>query len=268
MPRIDWDDLPAAVHYAVEVRTGPVLKAMTATEGVNSGIATLLHVPAGKVFLKGIPSGHGQVRTQEREALINPYVVAVSPRLLWRFEAGGWNLLGFEAVPGRHADFAPGSPDLPRVAAVLRRLGEIPLPDVPLKRLDERFVSYVNEDDRALLQGNALLHTDCAPHNVLVSDQRALLIDWAWPTSGPAWADPAYLITRLIDAGHAAHDADQWARQELPAWATAPRPAVAVFAQACARLWTEIAANDPQDWKTRLERAAVEWARHTSGTID
>ncbi|MGW1667079.1 aminoglycoside phosphotransferase [Streptomyces microflavus] len=223
-------------------------------------------MPDGEVFLKGIPSGHGQVRTQEREAMINPYVVAVSPRLLWRLETNGWSLLGFEAVRGRHADFAPGSPDLPRVAAVLRRLSEIPLPDVPLKRLDERFASYVNDGERTLLHGDALLHTDCAPHNVLVSDERALLIDWAWPTAGPAWADPSYLITRLIDAGHPAHDADRWARRELPAWATAPRQAVAVFAQACSRLWAEIAANDPQDWKTRLTQAAAEWARHTNST--
>jgi hypothetical protein len=46
--------------------------------------------------------------TQDMEALINPYVADLSPRLLWRVQ-GEWDVLGFEVVDGRHADYRPGS---------------------------------------------------------------------------------------------------------------------------------------------------------------
>ncbi|MEV0593905.1 hypothetical protein [Nonomuraea cavernae] len=51
-------------------------------------------------------------RTQDLEWMIAPYVAAVAPRVLWRIEEGGWDLIGFEAVDGRHAVYEPGSPDL------------------------------------------------------------------------------------------------------------------------------------------------------------
>ncbi|MGW1995334.1 phosphotransferase [Embleya sp. NPDC001921] len=264
MDRIDWEDLPVAVRNAVEARSGVVLGAVTAPGGVNSGIAATLRVPTGEVFVKGIPRGHFQVRTQEREALIAPYVATISPRLLWHIDTDDWDLLGFEAVRGRHADFTTGSADLPLVADTLRTLAEIPLPDVPLKQLDDRFKDYVEKTDRRWLSGDTLLHTDCAPHNILVTDDRALLIDWAWPTAGPAWADGAYLVTRLVDAGHSPAEADTWALEHLPAWSSASPTGVVVFARACARLWTRIAQDDPRPWKESLSTAAARWSEYAA----
>jgi hypothetical protein len=40
------------------------------------------------------------------EAKINPWVLQVTPRLLWHLQANGWDVLGFEHVEGRHADYA------------------------------------------------------------------------------------------------------------------------------------------------------------------
>ncbi|WP_052397449.1 MazG-like family protein [Streptomyces sp. NRRL F-5123] len=50
--------------------------------------------------------------------------------------------------------------------------------------------------------GDALLHTDFAPDNVLIADGRARPVDWAWPTRGEAWIDPSALALRLMEAGH------------------------------------------------------------------
>jgi hypothetical protein len=68
---------------------------------------------------------------QHREAMINPYVQPVAPRLLWQAEEAGWNLLAFEYIPAvRHADYRPGSPDLPRVVAAMNQLRRIRCPDL------------------------------------------------------------------------------------------------------------------------------------------
>jgi hypothetical protein len=61
--------------------------------------------------------------------MINPHVLPVSARLRWHIEdVAGWNLLGFDYVAGRHADYTPGSPDLAKVIATIRRLGQIHCP--------------------------------------------------------------------------------------------------------------------------------------------
>ncbi|AEH10120.1 hypothetical protein FsymDg_2783 [Candidatus Protofrankia datiscae] len=145
VPRIHWNDLPQTVRRAVQECEGPVLKAETATGGANSGIAATLYTATRTVFLKGIPSDHRQVYTQRREMDINPYVLTVAPRVLWQIEADGWNLLGFEHVDGRHADFSPDSPDLPKIADLVQRLNQIPCPDLPLRSIKKRWIDYADE---------------------------------------------------------------------------------------------------------------------------
>ena len=48
--------------------------------------------------------------------MINPHVAPVAPRLLWHAQAAGWDLLAFDYIDdARHADYRPGSADLPAV---------------------------------------------------------------------------------------------------------------------------------------------------------
>ena len=111
-----------------------------------------------------------------------------------------------------------------------------------------------------MFAGDTLLHTDYNPENILITpDGTARLIDWAWPTRGAGWIDPCCLLIRLIAAGHTAHQAETWA-QRTSAWHTAPGSALDTFTLASARLWQEIADNDPQPWKQRMATAAREWA--------
>ncbi len=220
----------------------------------------MLYTATRTVFLKGIPSDHRQVYTQRREMEINPYVLTVAPRVLWQIEADGWNLLGFEHVDGRHADFSPDSPDLPKIADLVQRLNQIPCPDLPLRSIKKRWIDYANEAALELLAGDTLLHTDFAPHNVLVND-RAYLIDWAWPTRGPAWFDVAVLLVRLIDAGHTPAEAAAWAAQ-FPAWQHASSEAVDAFTVANLRMWQEVVHADSQPWKKRLVETAQKWSEY------
>lgn len=256
--RIHWDDLPLDARHAAEEQTGPILHAETAAAGANSGIAATVHTADSVLFVKGVPVDHPQARTQQREAEINPYLPASCPRLLWHVQAAGWDLIGYERIVGRHADYAPGSPDLPLVARALVDLQNTPCPPIELKLAEQRWSGYAGPAGVEQLAGDTLLHTDLAPHNMLMTD-RAHLIDWAWPTRGAAWIDPAVLILRLMESGHTAEAADAWARGQFPSWAAAPHASISAFSEANARTWDEIARHDPQDWKKHMGRLAHDW---------
>jgi hypothetical protein len=100
---IDYEALPLPVRTAVSERTGEVRSAESAGAGTNCVVAALLDTASGPVFLKGLPSDHPGVATQQKEVNIAPVVAEVSPRLLWHIEAEGWDLLGFEAIEGGSA---------------------------------------------------------------------------------------------------------------------------------------------------------------------
>lgn len=167
MSRTHWEDLSEGIHSAIQAQTGAVLRAHTVSEGLNSEIAAVLHTSTNKVFIKGLRSDHSRVWTQQMEAMINPYVVQVSPRLLWHIETDRWNILAFEHIEGRHADYSPGSDDIPKVVEAIRLLREVRCPDLPLKRAEQRWAPYM--DDTSALRGDALLHTDFNPLNVLIN---------------------------------------------------------------------------------------------------
>jgi hypothetical protein len=262
----DWDELEAPVRLAIEARTGRVHAARTASAGLNSQLAVVLDTDAGTVFVKGLRVDHPGVVRQGREAMINPFVRSVAPRLLWHDQAAGWDVLAFEYIDSvRHADYRPGSPDLPRVIDAMHRLAAIGCPDLPVKQAPQRWAAYVDcEADLELLDGDALLHTDFNPLNILLGLDRAWILDWAWPTRGAAFIDAGCFLIRALAAGHNASQAEALAA-ECPGWQQAPSAAIDVFALASARLYDEIARNDPQPFKQRLAAVADEWLCHRLG---
>ena len=165
-----------------------------------------------------------------------------------KIRAAGWDVLAFEYIDSvRHADYRPGSPDLPRVIDAMHRLAAIGCPDLPVKQAPQRWAAYVDcEADLEVLDGDALLHTDFNPLNILVGPDRVWMIDWAWPTRG------------------AARQAEALASM-CPGWQQAPSAAIDVFALASARLYGEIARNDPQPFKQRLAAVTHEWHATASG---
>ena len=170
--------------------TGPITAVRIATAGQNSPLAAFIDTNDGRVFAKGRPSDHRRVVTQTREAAIAPFVSDISPALLWHFDEAGWNVLGYQYAPGRHADYTPGSPDLDRLVQLMSALSKIKVPDGhrPFKRADDRWKPYLDDpESAAVFAGPVLTHSDWTPDNVLISAHRAWLIDWAWPTLGAGW---------------------------------------------------------------------------------
>jgi hypothetical protein len=266
LERSDWNDLGQAVRDLVQARTGPVLAARTVSAGRNSHLAAVLDTIDGPVFVKGLRSDHPGVPRQHREAMINPHVQPLAPQLRWQAEGAGWNLLAFTYIAGaKHADYSPWSADLPAVVRAINQLQQIRCPDLPVKQAEQRWAAYIDDDtDLGLLAGTTLLHTDFNPLNVLMTADATWIIDWAWPTRGAAFIDPACFLLRLMLGGHTAAHAEAWAAQ-CPSWDKTPREAINVFAIACARLYDEIAREDPQPWKQRFAAVAHDWAEYRSG---
>ena len=263
--RIAWEDLPVALKLAIETRTGPITGVRIVATGHNSPLAAIIDARSGTVFAKGLPSSHRRVITQAREAAVAPLVTEISPALLWHFDEAGWNVLGYQYAPGRHADYTPGSPDLDRLVQLMETLSAIKVPDDPgaFKRAEDRWKPYLDDQGSALaFAGPVLTRSDWTPDNVLVTERRAWLIDWAWPTLGAAWTDPACWILRLMaSGGHTAPDAERQACR-LPAFRTADPAHVDLFAKANVRLWAEVAQSSTSAWTKAMAQAAQAWAAY------
>ncbi|WP_051724168.1 hypothetical protein [Micromonospora chokoriensis] len=265
MPRRrHWHELPEPVRAEVERHTGPIRSAETIPTGASCEVALTLDTATGRVFCKGGESSSPAAWLYRNEARVNPWLPEAAPRLLWTVERDGLLLLGFEHVAGRHADLAPGSPDLPLLAALLTELSgqPTPCPPVAVRPFADRWHTLV---DPELVDGDTLLHTDMTPRNFLVPEGQAesatRLVDWSAPARGAAWIDTAFLLLRLVRAGHTPAAAEDWATQ-IPAYACAPEQSVTAFADALARLWRrkQLAASAPHHGP--LLDAAQRWAAY------
>ena len=264
--RIQWADLPSPLKAAIEKRTGPITAGRAVTAGQNSPLAAIIDTRDGKVFVKGLPADHPRVITQEREAAAAPLVSRISPALLWHFDEAGWNVLGFEHIPGRAADYSPGSPDLDLVVSLMEALSRVQVPadPGPLKRAEDRWKTYTDDpDDAVTLAGGSLAHTDWMPDNILITDGQAWLVDWAWPTLAAAWIDPASWLLRIMARGHTAAEAEAHAAR-LPAYAAADPAHVDLFVRANVRMWNEIEQTNGRPWAKIMAHTARTWAQHMS----
>jgi hypothetical protein len=270
LDRVAWDDLPAGVTDAIAGHTGPISAVRIPSAGLNSPLAAIITAEQGTVFVKGMPADARRVITQAREAAVAPLVQHISPALLWHLEdADGWNILGYEYVEGRHADYRPGSPDLDALVALMTALNSIEVPDHdgPFKYAEDRWRVYVDEPAQSLnFGGTTLTHSDWTPDNVLITPTgEAKLVDWAWPTLGAGWTDPACWILRLMaSGGHTAQSAEQQAAR-LPSFTTADPDHLDMFALANVRLWDEIVEHGPTAWTKQMAQAAHEWLDYRLG---
>lgn len=257
---VEWSELPDSVRDAVTARTGPVASATCTAAGTTSPVALRLRTSAGaELFLKGVRADDERaVWMCRNEARLGPLLPGVAPPVRWLIEADGWVLLGTEWVPGRAADLAPGSPDLPLVADALRRLAELgtPCPGrwLPLaKRWDLPGPAF---------DGDTVVHTDLCADNILIAGGGARIIDWAWPARGPAWADTAMLVARLVRAGHTPAEAEAWAAT-VPAWRYADPDDVTAFA--AGRTEFLVRRADPRPEIAALTAAAAAWRDYRTG---
>jgi hypothetical protein len=292
--RRTWNDLPVSVRTAIEGETGTVLGADIPDAGRNSDFSATLRMSDGVQFCKGIRDVDGKRGAMHRhERYINPYLPStVAPRLRWSTEVDEWLLLGFDRMPGHHADLAPGSPDLALVAAAVttltREMTDCPADaprlaqqwarlaawrrlavEVPAD-LDEwtrdRLDLLVDWERRAieLVNGDSLVHTDLHSLNILVGDGRARVVDWAWSRLGASAVDVAFLIDRLIAAGHTPPAAEQWAKT-IPAWQETSAETRTAFAVAIWGIWEYVQRRNGMPSGIDLVSAARRWTQHRLG---
>ncbi|MYV99696.1 phosphotransferase [Streptomyces sp. SID3343] len=259
--RWTWTELPDAVRAAIESVTGPVLTAEPLTEGLTSPFTAVVRARGRRVFVKATPiTDVRAVDHQRREAAAAASVGGqVAPTMLAHLTPRGWDVLLFTHVDGRYADVSPGGPDLSPFAHALTRAGHIQPPHgIALPPLAERWAEYLTPDERALLGGVHVLHTDLNPWNVLIEDDgeggRACFVDWGMSAVGPAWAELAFAYLLLLWSDHTFESARRWLWQ-FPAWREAPIAGVGAFvAGAVAEANARDLPAQAERWKSLLAR--------------
>ncbi len=234
VPRFRWHELPSAARDKVERHTGPILEAFPVETGSISEVVAVLETSHGRIFCKGASAENPMGWMHRNEARINPYLPTQMPRLRWQVDAEGWLLLGFDYVHGRRPDLAPGSPDLPAVAAALNTMSATLTP-CPAPRIQPAVVRWAGRIAPEVVDGDTLVHTDVTPHNFLLHQSGDTVVDWSMPCRGAAWIDTALMIVRLIRTGHSPEQAERWAEQ-VPVWSAARPDAVSAFAVGVAAL--------------------------------
>lgn len=292
MEKLTWASLPEAVRIAVTERCGQVTGVDYPSVGRHSDFAaTLTTANTDRVFVKAIQVDNKNVWMQRTEARVNGVLPSLAPRMLWDIEAAGWLVHGFEYAPGRHANLSPNSSDLPLIATAVgeihraltpcpsqiqarkfsdqwgklsawRRLRE----DVPTNLHSwtrARIREFVELEPRAIeiVDGDSLIHTDLHNLNILVGEGQVRIIDWAWSRRGAGWVDTAFLVIRLIDAGHSPQDAEKWAAS-VPLWADIPEVASTLFAVEVLGIWEYLNHSDPLPHRAQLTDAVRKWVQH------
>ncbi|HET6530956.1 MAG TPA: aminoglycoside phosphotransferase family protein [Actinoplanes sp.] len=238
--RISWSDLPGPVRAAVEDRLGaPVVSAESQPGGFSPGTADRVVTRTGeRAFVKAVSRAVNErsaemARDELRITAALPAQAPV-PRLLGGFDDGGWVVLIFEDIDGRHPRTPWVRPEIDAAVTALRDLAHAltpsPVPDAPAAtdRLAHTFASWariaadpppdldpwlaarldelIAASDRAAasLGGTTLVHCDIRADNMLITpDDKVFIVDWPWGCIGPDWLDTALLAMNVLVHGGA-----------------------------------------------------------------
>ena len=227
--RLDWADMPRRVRSEIERWLGcSVVSAVTQPTGFSPGVAARLTADDGRrVFMKAVgpepnADAPGIHRREIKIVTALPGAVPV-PRLLWSYDEGegGWVVLVFEDVDGRHPMQPWPVDELDRVVAAMEDLSLLltpsPLPAAVIGAAGDRFVrgwrllreeqpsrlncvdewsrrhieALVTFEDNArhALEGDTLLNNDVRADNILLTSESTLFVDWPHALVGPPWLD-------------------------------------------------------------------------------
>jgi hypothetical protein len=233
----------------------------------------------GRYFVKAVPADSPAAPLYEREMTASAALPASVPAPQMRYSSSGdWLVMVFDYLDARDVDLSPGSPDLDGVLAILatigtaRAWGAAPplitnvtvlqdkavalLRKRPAGQLWNMYRAAVDGFDTAVLTGDQLVHYDLHPGNLKVTaDANVVAVDWAFACAGAGWIDAALLVPRLIEAGHSPAAAERLASR-LPAWRTAPAPAVTALAALWAMFREYKASYGPVSARVLREQAA------------
>ncbi|MEO3818582.1 aminoglycoside phosphotransferase family protein [Plantactinospora sp. B24E8] len=223
-----WDDLPPTLRTGVEELVGsPVTRSDNCSGGFSPGFASRLGLRDGRrVFVKAVDGTRWPVEAghYRAEAVVTGHLPADVPaaRLLSSSEITGWTVLAFECVDGAEPARPWTDGELGRtVRAVARLAGAVTPSPVPLgtdhprlggwAELDRDRLSAVSPWSAANLtrltelearglraaQGDSLVHFDLYPHNILLTEDRVVFVDWPHARLGAPVVD---LVTVLGSA--------------------------------------------------------------------
>jgi aminoglycoside phosphotransferase (APT) family kinase protein len=289
MGKLQWESLPPGRVAAIEELTGPVVKAESAMGGLMPGLAAVLHAANGRYFVKAVPADSPAAGLYEREIAANAALLASvpAPRMRHSSTDGGWLVLVLDFLDARDVDLSPGSPDLDGVLAAVAAISAASAWDTappvtanvtglqdkaavllgkqPGGRPWDMYRTAVEGFDTAALTGDRLVHYDLHPGNLkITADADVAAVDWGFACAGAPWIDAAFLMPRLIEAGHSPASAERLVSR-LPAWRTAPAPAVT----ALAALWTMFreykaiyGSEDARAFREQAARAGRSWVEY------
>lgn len=229
--RMLWHQVPASIQAEVgRIAGSGVVAAQNCPGGFSPGLASRLRFKHGmRLFVKAMdgeawPHEAVTYRTELAIAAALPETVP-APRLHGSVDDGRWVVLVFEDIDGRE----PAQPwtvtDLRRVVAALENLataltpspvaaparhprlggwtelaGSTSLPPWAEKHLD-RLIVLEQQGLTAAAAGNTLLHFDVYAHNILLTSDRAVFVDWPHARIGNPLVDLVLLLSSAAADG-------------------------------------------------------------------
>lgn len=236
--RLAVERLPDAVRRWVEAELGaPIRSGVSQPGGFSPGVAARLLLEDGRrAFLKAAGSVPNATtprlhRSEARIAGALPPSL-LTPRLLASYDDGDWVALLFEDVAGAPPELPWRRDQLERVLSALTELSASltpsPVEAPPVaQRLGEVFRGWrrlaAGDQDAGRLDGwsrrhldrlaeleagwataaagEALLHLDIRADNLLLTEDRVVVVDWPHAGVGAAWVDLVCLLPSVTMQG-------------------------------------------------------------------
>lgn len=207
--RVRWEELPEAVReFVASVLGSPVVHAASQSGGFSPGSADRVTTSTGtRAFVKAVSPAQNpdSPPMHAREARIAAQLPdgVPAPKLLGAAEVETWQVLVLEQVDGHQPVLPWTRPDLDLVRDALETLAAVgtPCPVDGLPTARESLAGQLPERALDLLDGDSLVHLDLRADNVLVSADRAYLIDWPHACVGPPWLDLLALLFEVDRLG-------------------------------------------------------------------
>lgn len=232
--RLQWEQLPSDVRSGIEdIMGSPVSVTSSQPGGYSPGTADRIVTKNGqRFFVKAVGSPINDtspdIHRKEIRVMESLPENLLGSGLVGSYDDGKWVAIVFKDIDGRHPDLSD-TEDRRLVMDALADLTANPLSDSVRKILptlpgdtaygfdawqrlsvdpatgldpwiENNFasLSFLSESASARLQGDFLAHTDLRKDNILIADNRAVIVDWPWAAAGVPWFDA---LTVTIDAG-------------------------------------------------------------------
>ncbi len=229
-----WAELPDYVQARIgRLVGGPVVAVANCPGGFSPGLATRVRLADGRsAFVKAMdatawPFQAGLHRDEARVTAMLPSGLPI-PAFLGSDDDGGWVILAFECIEGTEPARPWREPELARVLAAAADLAKASAPGLPndQRRLGgwaglaadgarlARLATYapwttehlgilteLEAHGLAAARGSALVHFDMYAHNILLTANRVLFIDWPHARQGAPFIDTVLLLASAVADG-------------------------------------------------------------------